>query len=81
MSNEEENRRTHDYKGRKLRKRTHRRYSDDFARPELRALALCNAGMNAKPHDEAYLTSHDDEVTCFRCLGLVPRPDGGSDAR
>jgi hypothetical protein len=59
-----------DYKGRTARKKTHRRYSDQTDRPDLRALAICNdtAGpVIAEP----YLTSSAPEVTCGRCKRIM----------
>ena len=53
---------THDYKGRRIRKKTHARYSSDPARRTY-DYALCTE----RAHDLAYLTTDDAEVTCARC--------------
>ncbi len=51
-------------------KKVHRRYWDDEARPELRALAKCN-NINGAIADEAHLTSNESEVTCGKCLRII----------
>jgi len=61
---------THDYKGRKITRKTHRRLDDNFDRvPSLRLVRLC-ADLSG-PFDEAYLTSNPAEVTCARCLYVM----------
>jgi len=61
-----------DYKGRKSRKKTHKRYDDRENCPDLRALALC-CHLRGDVED-AYLTSKPEEVTCGRCLRIMDPP-------
>jgi hypothetical protein len=58
-----------DYKGRIVRTKTHRRYSDAEGREDLQSLALCSHMKG--PHDVAYLTAKAEEVTCGRCLRIM----------
>lgn len=66
---ERKQKRALDYKGRVIRKKTHRTYSDDPNRDDLRRLALCSHLRGTT--DIAYLTSKAEEVTCGRCLRIM----------